>query len=98
MNVASGARMFLLYISAQISYPPSIHKFLFMEVRHTAEAAIRTKKQTKINIKFLMNSPQRSGSFDDDLFLGVRESTDQRSDDVFALQETPRRGVVVNQV
>ena len=31
------------------------------------------------------DSPQRSGSFDDDLFLRVRESADQRSDDVFAL-------------
>lgn len=27
-NVDSGASIFLLYISAQISYPPSIHKFL----------------------------------------------------------------------
>ena len=27
-NVDSDASIFLLYISAQISYPPSIHKFL----------------------------------------------------------------------
>jgi hypothetical protein len=44
------------------------------------------------------DAPQRSGSFDDDLFLGIREATDQRSDDVFTLQETPRGRVVVNQV
>ena len=45
-----------------------------------------------------MGLPQRPGSFDYDLFLGVRESADQGSDDVFSLQETPRRGIVVNQV
>lgn len=79
MNVANGARIFLLYISAQISYPPSMHKFLYgtrhREVKSWDKEAIEKKK----------NSPQRSGSFDDDLFLGVRESADQRPDDVFAL-------------
>jgi hypothetical protein len=32
-----------------------------------------------------MNSPQRSGSLNDDLFLGVSEPADQRADDILSL-------------
>ena len=74
MNVANGARIFLLYISAQISYPPSIHKFLYVGA-HEDLLLVAKKKETR-NKDTEKNAPKRPGSFDDDLFLGIREATD----------------------
>ena len=88
-NVDSGASIFLLYISAHISYPPSIHRFLLKKKCQLGKSNFKNAKK---------NSPQRSGSLDDDLFLGVSKSADQRADDVFSLQETPCRRIVINQV
>lgn len=74
MNVANGARIFLLYISAQISYPPSIHKFLYVGAHDVYYWWLKKKKlETKTPKK---NAPKRPCSFDDDLFLGIREATD----------------------
>jgi hypothetical protein len=44
------------------------------------------------------NAPKRPGSFDDDLFLGIGEATDQRAHDILSLQEAARRRVVVYQI
>jgi hypothetical protein len=80
MNVASGARTFLLYISAQISHPPSMHKFLSRNpVAADKQSAMREQlepKADKVDENFDEVSPQGSGSFDHDLLLGVRESAD----------------------
>jgi len=60
-NVLRGANIFLLYISAQISYPPSMHRFLQRYDGIRAKRSLGTR----------MHAPQRTSSFDPDLLLAV---------------------------
>ena len=68
--------MFLLYISAQMSKPPSIHRFLSIHSHVMATRQLELKP----------HSPQGSSGFYHDLFFTVRETGDQYADDVLALQ------------
>lgn len=84
-NVRSGTRMLLLYISAQMSYPPSMHRFL-------VESAQRVVRYIAAYI------PEGTQSLYDDFFLAVRETRDQRTDDILALQQSSRRRIVLNEI
>jgi hypothetical protein len=44
------------------------------------------------------DKPKRASSLNHHILVIIRETGDQRSDDVFALQQPPSRGIVVYQI
>jgi len=80
---------FISAVDAQISMSPR-RKFVI--------TGRQKKKERNLKQNTEKNAPQRSGSFDDDLFLGIREAADQRPYDVLSLQEATRRRVVMYQI
>jgi hypothetical protein len=86
-KVLSGASMFLLYISAQISYPPSIHKFL-------VPGSNLGHRISRVHV----DVPEGSHCLNHDLLLIIREAGDQCTNNIFPLKQSSGRRIVVNQI
>jgi hypothetical protein len=88
IKVFNGVKILLLYISAQISYPPSIHKFL----SKTRQNRTTSQKRSPEHI------PQCANSLNHHFLLTIRQPSDQSPNNIFSLQQSACRRVVLDKI
>lgn len=90
-----GVMICLLYISAQMSNPPSMARFLSQYECKLEKAKLYGLPCDRVAYNYI---PESTTGFDNNIIHIVGKSRNENTDDIFALQESSCRGIIMNQI